>query len=92
MSRLSRSVKQTFGLEHTPYLEYTCQSLLEAAEFESDLVLGLVVRSEILIMSISRISGGSVDIKAPPLMQAELAKADLQKCFLALPSTVQEHS
>jgi hypothetical protein len=83
-------------LEHSPYLDYTCQSLFEAAEFQSDLILVFAARSQSLVASMSRniLSGGlgSGDIKAPLSMQAKSAKADLQGYFLALPPTLQEHS
>lgn len=95
MNRVSCSLKRIDGLEHTSYLDYTCQSLAEAAEFESDLILVFMARSQYLVSTMSRslLSGGPGpdDVKAPPSMHAKLAKADLQKFFMALPSSLQEH-
>ena len=95
MNRVSCSAKRIDGLEHTSYLDYTCQSLAEAAEFESDLILAFMARSQYLILTMSRslLGGwsGPDDVKAPLSMHAKLAKGDLQKFFLALPSNLQEH-
>lgn len=95
MHRLSCSVKRIDGLDHTSYLDYTCQSLTEAAECESDIILAFVARAQSLIASISRsllLGGfGLDDVKAPLSMHASSAKAELQKFFLSLPSNLQEH-
>jgi hypothetical protein len=93
---LSTCIKRIDGLEHTPYFDNTCQSLFEAAEFESDLILVFMARCHAVVASVNRntLNGGfgSTDIKAPVSMLATSAKADLQSYLTALPPHLQEHS
>ena len=96
-NRLSSCIKKIDGLEHTPYLDHTCQFLFEAAEYQSDLILVFMARTYIITTSMSRnlcsnLVPASVDIRAPLSMQAKSAKTDLQNHLLALPPDVQEHS
>ncbi|KAG0651383.1 hypothetical protein D0Z07_1617 [Hyphodiscus hymeniophilus] len=95
-SSLSSCMKKMDGLDHNPYLDYTCQFLFEAAEYQSDLILVFMARTQALVASMNRalqynLVAGSVDIKAPLSMQAKSAKADLQSYLMALPSNIQEH-
>ena len=47
-------VKRIDGLQNSPYVEYNCVALSDAAESESDLVLVASVRLEILVDSMNR--------------------------------------
>ena len=88
-------MKRIDSLQHTPYFDSTCQSLFEAAEFESDLILVFAARCQALVAAMTRITTnglGSAEVRAPISMHVKSAKADLQSYFLALPPHLQEHS
>jgi uncharacterized membrane protein YcgQ (UPF0703/DUF1980 family) len=87
-------VKRHEGLQYSPYIEYTCQVLDEAADQDSDLVLVSLVRMICLVDSAYKslpIKTTVDDIKAPVWMHVKAARSELQKHWDSLKPEVQQH-
>ncbi|KAE9380143.1 hypothetical protein N431DRAFT_459105 [Stipitochalara longipes BDJ] len=87
-------VKRHEGLQHSPYIEYTCQVLEEAAECDSDLVLASLVRMQCIVESAYKslpLKSAADDIKAPLWMHIKAARSELQKHMDSLRLDIQQH-
>lgn len=87
-------VKRHEGLQNSPYIEYTCQVLEEAAEQDSDLVLVSLVRMQCIVDSAYRglpFKIAADDVKAPVWMHVKSARSELQKHWASLRPDIQQH-
>jgi hypothetical protein len=87
-------IKRHEGLQNSPYIQYTCQVLEEAAEYDSDLVLVSLVRMQVILESAYKslpIKIAGDETKAPVWMHIKAARAELQKHWDSLKPDVQEH-
>jgi hypothetical protein len=87
-------VKKYEGLQYSPYIEYACQVLEEAAEQDSDLVLVSLVRMNCIVDSAYKslpIKTAGDGIKAPVWMHVKAARSELQKHWDSLRPDVQQH-
>jgi hypothetical protein len=87
-------VKRHEGLQHSPYIDYTCQVLEETADLESDLVLVSLVRMQCIVDSAYKslpLKCAGENIKAPVWMHIKAARAELQNHWDSLRPGVQRH-
>lgn len=87
-------VKKHDGLQHSPYIDYTCQVLEEAAELDSDLVLVSLVRMQCILETAFKglpLKCTPNSIKAPVWMHIKSARAELQRHWDSLRPDVQQH-
>jgi hypothetical protein len=91
--RYSWCLKKIEGLQYSPYIEYCCQALLEAAEYESDIILVALVRVQAIIETANRnlLSRGRPGEKAPVWMHVKSSQFELQTYWNSLPPNVQQN-
>lgn len=92
---MSFCVKKMDGLPYSPYIEYSCQVLHEAAEHEIDLILVACVRLQAIVESINRnitAKSSITDIpKAPHWMHATSIRSEFQTILVSLPPNLQNN-
>jgi len=88
-------VKRHEGMQHSPYIDYTCQVLEEAAEQDStDLVLVSLVRMQCIVDSAYKnLPTKSIadDIKAPAWMHISAARSQLDKYWTSLGPDIRQN-
>lgn len=94
-NRISWSIKRMEGLQYSPYLEHCRLSLLEFAEYESDIILAALVKLQSIIEKTNRnilekdYPGGE---RVPVWMHSKLAVLELQSYWATLSPGVRENS
>jgi len=82
-------------MQHSPYIDYTCQVLEEAAEQDStDLVLVSLVRMQCIVDSAYKnLPTKSIadDIKAPAWMHISAARSQLDKYWTSLGPDIRQN-
>jgi hypothetical protein len=95
LPRLSFCIKKIDGLPISPYIEYSCQVLQDAAELDTDLILVACVKLQAIVESINgnttMRSPSSDGHKAPLWMHTASGRSDIQNVLDSLPPNLQNN-
>ena len=82
------------GLRFSAYIEYCCDVLTEAAEYESDILLASLVKLQHIVEPINKTlidKAKKDETKAPIPMVVKLVHAELQNFWTSLPPRIQQN-
>lgn len=95
---ISMNIKKTDGLQYSSYMDYNCKILESASEYESDLILVALVRLQAIaesyhrnVLSKSKESRDSDDLKTPSWMYVKAFRSDLQDLWKSFPPRLQQN-
>lgn len=90
-------VRKTDGLSYSPYMDYNCKVLEDAAECESDLLLAALARLQFISEAFHRNvlsnirDGADTKTSTPSWMLTKAARTELQSLWMSFPPDLRQN-